>query len=951
MGDFEPKQFGKYFLLEKLAVGGMAEIYKAKTFGIDGFEKQLAIKRILPHCSADKDFITMLIDEAKLSVLLSHANIVQVYDLGKVGDDYFISMEFINGVNLRDLMYKCRERKVAIPPDIAVYIVSEMCKGLDYAHRKTDHNNQPVGIVHRDISPQNILISYEGEVKIVDFGIAKAAMNISHTMAGILKGKIAYMSPEQAMGKSIDHRTDIFSAGILAYEIITGSKLFTGESQFEVLKKIRTTQITAATLPDSVPAALKTCIAKSLAYDPENRYSNAGDLQIDLTKFLYSTYVDFSVRKLSEFIRRLFFEEVSQPSQPLGKEQSVEHKTMSMSIAEGAKQLEIVHRDTDSAISSDLLQENQETSATAKNKISPSEMPTSSRKVHVPDLERKKSKTRWPYIFIIPAILAGLAYAASQYLPPEIFPWNGEGQTQQQITPKTDFATIDIKSNPVGAKIFINDKDTAKLTPAIIDTLDIGKSYSIRLELDGYASIEKTIDATLAQIYPADFELVKSIGVINVITDPPGAAIIINGRLEERVTPMTLDGLPLNSELLVVITKPEYKSIEQVLKLTSGTPIEISTKLVPLATPTGTLVVDSQPAGASIFIDGKDSNQKTPATIDSLEAKKYEVALSLEGYEPWKRELDVAAEKTATAQATLTKIEQQQVVPAKKGAIYVASKPSGAAIFINGGATGKKTPASIAGLNIGERYNIQLNIDGYKRAYVAKVLSKESDSVFAQLKKEEEAKTPEQLAAEKAEADRKKAELEQRKKEDDEKKALALAAKKEADQKRQQELEKQEKENQGKGIIKDDEPPTGNGTGRIKVSSDPSGAAVFVNSEFKCTTPCSAEAQAGSASVIVSKEGLMKYSTRVTVKAGQTSSLGTVQLGDLFGEVTISSTPAAAHVTFDGQTTPKTPVTIRKVRRDSSHSVTVSLPGYKTWSKSFKMGKENPSFTIMLQSE
>ncbi|MBI4126351.1 MAG: serine/threonine protein kinase, partial [Deltaproteobacteria bacterium] len=262
---FEPKQFGKYFLLEKLAVGGMAEIYKSKTFGAEGFEKLLVLKRILPHCAADKEFITMLIDEAKLSVLLSHANIVQVYDLGKVGDDYFIAMEFIHGVNLRDVLYKLREAKRAVPPDLAVFITSEICKGLDYAHRKTDSANHALDIVHRDVSPQNILISYEGEVKIVDFGIAKAAMNISHTMAGILKGKIAYMSPEQAMGKAIDRRTDIFSTGILLYEMLTGTRMYTGESQFEVLKKIRTSHIDAGALPETIPQQLRPVLAKALA--------------------------------------------------------------------------------------------------------------------------------------------------------------------------------------------------------------------------------------------------------------------------------------------------------------------------------------------------------------------------------------------------------------------------------------------------------------------------------------------------------------------------------------------------------------------------------------------------------------------------------------------------------------------------------------------------------------
>ena len=176
----------------------------------------------------------MLVDEAKLSVLLSHTNVVQVYDLGKVGDDYFISMEFIDGVNLRQIINRLKELNQPIEQELAVYIISEVCKGLDYAHTKKDADGNPLSIVHRDISPQNVLVSYEGEVKIVDFGIAKAAMNISHTLAGILKGKISYMSPEQALGKIVDRRTDIFSAGLVFYELLTGQKLFTGETQFEV---------------------------------------------------------------------------------------------------------------------------------------------------------------------------------------------------------------------------------------------------------------------------------------------------------------------------------------------------------------------------------------------------------------------------------------------------------------------------------------------------------------------------------------------------------------------------------------------------------------------------------------------------------------------------------------------------------------------------------------------
>ena len=345
MGDFEPKQFGKYLLLKKLAVGGMAEIYRAKTYGVDGFEKELVIKRILPHCSADKDFIDMLIQEAKLTVLLSHANIVQVYDFSKVGDDYYIAMELIHGVNLRDIVYRCKEKGTPVSPAIAVYVASEICKGLDYAHRKTDQNNNPLDIVHRDISPQNILISYEGEVKIGDFGIAKAQMNISHTLAGILKGKIAYMSPEQAMGKKVDSRSDIFSCGILLYEMLTGQKLFTGESQFEVLKKIRTTRVAEADLPESIPDQLKPIVVKALAYEVDDRYQTAGDMQIDLTKYLYTNHVDFSPRKLSSFVKELFAEELRAEQEFRAREVASEGLSSTMNIEEGAKQVAIVHRE------------------------------------------------------------------------------------------------------------------------------------------------------------------------------------------------------------------------------------------------------------------------------------------------------------------------------------------------------------------------------------------------------------------------------------------------------------------------------------------------------------------------------------------------------------------------------------------------------------------------------
>ncbi|OVE81603.1 hypothetical protein BVY03_03100 [bacterium K02(2017)] len=306
---FEPRPFGKYFLTDLIAIGGMAEIYKAKTFGVDGFEKVLAIKKILSHYSSDKDFIVMLTDEAKLVVNLSHANIVQVYDLGRVGDDYFISMEHIDGINLKDLIERAKELDEKIPPEICAYIISEVCKGLDYAHHKKDTEGLPLKIVHRDISPQNILVSFDGSIKIVDFGIAKAAMNLSQTQFGTLKGKVTYMSPEQAFGKPIDGRTDLYSLGIILYELLTQKRFFVGESQMEILKKIRQTKVSLESLDESILDIYKPLLVKSLAHSVKERYQSAADMQIDFTRLLYSHFSNFSPKTLSTLLHDWFLNE------------------------------------------------------------------------------------------------------------------------------------------------------------------------------------------------------------------------------------------------------------------------------------------------------------------------------------------------------------------------------------------------------------------------------------------------------------------------------------------------------------------------------------------------------------------------------------------------------------------------------------------------------------------
>ncbi len=309
----KPVPFGKYYLLERINVGGMAEVFKAKTFGVEGFERLLAVKRILPNIAEDEEFITMFIDEAKIAVQLQHANIAQIFDLGKVDESYFIALEYVNGRDLRSIFDRMRSRGEALPIAMACWVMMQVCEGLDYAHNKRDGQGRELHLIHRDISPQNVLIGYDGEVKLIDFGIAKAAGKASTTQAGILKGKFGYMSPEQVRGLPIDKRSDIFAVGIVTYELLTGERLFVGETDFSTLEKVRNVEIVPpSSYNKKIPAELERLMLKALARDPEDRYSNAIDLHDDLQSFLYSIGEFYSRKDLAGWMKKTFAAEIEE---------------------------------------------------------------------------------------------------------------------------------------------------------------------------------------------------------------------------------------------------------------------------------------------------------------------------------------------------------------------------------------------------------------------------------------------------------------------------------------------------------------------------------------------------------------------------------------------------------------------------------------------------------------
>jgi TonB family protein len=299
-------RFGQYVLLEKIATGGMAEVWKARMRGVEGFQKIVAIKKILPHLSDNQDFIEMFVDEAKLAAQLNHNNIIHIYDLGKIQSSYYIAMEYIDGYDLKNILKKAEERDQPLSVEIALFIASKVAAALDYAHRKRDFEDKEMGLVHRDVSPQNVLISEEGDIKLCDFGIAKAASKASHTQAGALKGKLQYMSPEQAWGRNIDRRSDIFALATVLFEMLTSRKLFSGDNELSILEQVREARVTAPSQSnDEVTPQIDAIVLKALQKDPANRYQTAGEMQRDLDAVLYSFKPTPTSADLAIYMHRL----------------------------------------------------------------------------------------------------------------------------------------------------------------------------------------------------------------------------------------------------------------------------------------------------------------------------------------------------------------------------------------------------------------------------------------------------------------------------------------------------------------------------------------------------------------------------------------------------------------------------------------------------------------------
>jgi len=310
------EEFGPYLVYEQLGIGGMATVHRAETTGLEGFRRPIALKRMLPHVASNDDLVRSFVREARLASHLRHANVAQTYDLGKVEDIYFIAMELVVGRTLRDILRLCAKLSIQIPIPIALNILTQVCDALDYAHNLTDDSGTALGIIHRDVSPSNVIVAEGGVVKLIDFGIAKASAAGMQTMPGTIKGKFGYMAPEY-LGGTIDARADLFALGIIAHEMLTGRPLFLGRDDMDTLYRVKSMKIAPPSLntPD-LPMEIDSIVMTALERDPDMRWQRAAAMRVALTtevKRLGLTILDYEVAR---WVDRIFTASLGDTSTP-----------------------------------------------------------------------------------------------------------------------------------------------------------------------------------------------------------------------------------------------------------------------------------------------------------------------------------------------------------------------------------------------------------------------------------------------------------------------------------------------------------------------------------------------------------------------------------------------------------------------------------------------------------
>ncbi len=630
-GHFE--QFGKYILLEKLATGGMAEVFLSRGTGAGGIGKFFAIKRILPQYADSVEFIEMFKDEAKIAINLNHSNIVSIHEFGVEKGQFFLVMDYVEGRNLRQILNKMKKSSTQFTIDQIIYVVKEVAAGLDHAHRCIDGSTgKPLNITHRDMSPQNIMVSFEGEVKIVDFGIAKAESQIESTRAGTLKGKFGYMSPEQAEGQPVDLRTDIFSLGIVLWELLANDRLFVANNEINTLRKIRDCQVPSLRkINPNIHTELERIVQKALARDRNLRYQTAAALHRDLNRFLNRQYPDFSAHDFSVFVKSVFADEILSLRKRLVDYAKVNIASSSMDISRGgssrsAADLMPESQDTNSGITenSDVT----EVSAPSKDHT----VPTASETI-LPNLSSVNIPSSTDSGIIITQTETPLGQGDG---PPSGFPDSDPSMSNNPNilddsalkkaadfeTPVTSVTTriqpIEIKAGDLmdAPDVTQSDVRVEETRPAPVATR---KSRATPVAVESRRKTRREIPVKPARIASvATFLVVCALIYVYVAKN-------FTSSMQPVIAVMD-DYIPMVHRMIgVEAVKPTRHLTGDSQPFIPGTQIPVSTGLV----------VTSNPSGAEIIINDKSTGMVTPSRVD-VPAHPFAIEIRKKGYAEYK---------------------------------------------------------------------------------------------------------------------------------------------------------------------------------------------------------------------------------------------------------------------------------------------------------------------------
>jgi eukaryotic-like serine/threonine-protein kinase len=596
-----PKQFGKYTLLRRLAAGGMAEIFLALHRSVAGFEKLVVIKRILPSMNTNKAFIDMLLHEARIAATLSHPNIVQTFDVGQADGTYFIAMEHIHGEDLQGIVRAMKKRELTeFPLEHTLGIVLGMCSGLAYAHDKRDFEGKPLSIVHRDISPRNIVVSFTGDVKVVDFGIAKSGLEPEEEAgAGQLKGKAPYMSPEQAQGHEIDWRSDVFATGVMLFELTTGKRLFKGASEFETLKLIVDKEYPRpSTIRPGYPPALEEIVMRALSKDREQRYQTAREMQADIEIFVREERIPVSTVSLIKWMEYLFEDKLAQQKEAL----------------QDIKQL------------ADVIAAQQQgpfyeggTSTNTGTVGAATAMPS------VPPPRRSNAAPIAAVAVTLALVAGGMFYVrhedgmrAAAEADAEVKAREaGSASAPDSASPVAGKGALDITSKPDGCAVWINGDLRPEVTPAHVDKLPLGKEISLKLTKDGFEAFRSDVTLTAAEPTRKLAAEMKAGSVTVMLKIDPPPTLWLDGK-PWKGSRDKLDGLSAGEEhklvasasgyqpktYVIVAQQGETKTIIDTLPKADGTPPAREEKAAPAAGPPAKVRVGAKGGFCNVSVNG-----------------------------------------------------------------------------------------------------------------------------------------------------------------------------------------------------------------------------------------------------------------------------------------------------------------------------------------------------------